>query len=239
MHVYEDENPLYIKREATYENLPETINEYEGAEQISQSDSSNRSLRYGRVKMKIYGYENPRSVKREATNETIPKLILISENRQNDCDEEGHESKSAEASACPSVSHASVDETNRLIYDTNTSDQIALCDDITLNDKEESYPGDANQPSSSENLQDINNYEQLGDSLDDHLYTTVVPPNMRAIHEEMKEEGVTPEEVLEISRIHSHNNNDDDYDNVEDPLTDYASGDASLLAKFSDKKYEK
>ena len=98
---------------------------------------------------------------------------------------------------------------------TTEQNQIALCGDIkkcTNEAKHESLDKKSNNGNTS-------NYEQLGDNLGDHHYT-LTPPNLEAIYEEIKEEGLTAEQVIEISRATIPNSDDDD-DGTEDPATDY------------------
>ena len=103
--------------------------------------------------------------------------------------------------------------------DVNEQDQIALHGETLTGNNNEGCPNETKHESSekSSNNGNTTNYEELGDNLGDHHYT-LTPPNMEAIYEEMEEEGVTVEQVIEISRA---NDDDDDDDDTEDPVTDY------------------
>ena len=98
-------------------------------------------------------------------------------------------------------------------------DQIALYTKTVTSDNNKRYSSEAKQGSS---VQNSNHYEQLGDTSDDHHYTLTPPPQIiQAICEEMEEQGITAEQVIDMSRANTHNNNDDDDSNTESPVTDY------------------
>ena len=118
----------------------------------------------------------------------------------------------------------------------NEQDQIALYGETLTGDNNERCSSESKQESSDGNNKygNTNHYEKLGDNLDDHHYTLPPPPPViEAISEEMEEDGVTAEQVIEISRANTHNNDDDDDNYTESPVTNYVSGESNASGETS------
>ena len=209
---YEDTEPLLRVKQSPVHNE-------------SDCESSwNDDLGDGQVEVKIYQDKNARFIERDKLFEST--CTIDSEQsflKNNDAPREG---ASAPYIIPPLISINGTDRlsiSSNLKCDVNEEDQIALYGETLSGDNNERCSSENTQESSDQNSNNgnTNHYEQLGDNLDDHHYMLPpAPPIIEAIWEEMEEEGVTAEQVIEISRANTHNDDEDD-DSTEDPVTDY------------------
>ena len=219
---YEDTEPLLRVQQNPVQNE-------------SDSESSwNDDLGDGQVEVEIYQDKNARFIERDEIFEST--CTIDSEQtflKNNDAPREG-------ASANSSLNY--INGTDRLLItsnekcDVNEGDQIALYCGTLTGDNNERCSSETKQESSHEKCKNGNtsNYEKLGDNADDHNYTLPSPPPIiEEICEEMEQEGISTEQVIEISRANTHNNDDDDDNNTEGPVTNYVSGESNASGETS------
>ena len=208
VEIYEDRDECFIKRDELFDNATEsrytTDTEQTFLKNVDDILDSDQTF------LKNIGHRLQEDASPESTFAN-PPLICVDE----------------------TVS-LSIQPTEKIYV--NEVDQIALYGETLTGDNNERCSSESKQESPDENSNNANtnHYEQLGDNLDDHHYMLPPsPPIIEAISEEMEEDGVTAEQVIEISRANTHNDDDDDDNNTESPVTNYVSGGGNTSGETS------